>query len=89
VCYELNVTTFNRSLWNLTSFEKIGYDKDKQLLTVFDLQGGVTEFSQVDEQTVFEFIISTNKEGFIQTVLFKDFSFKHYNQLSQMVSSTS
>ncbi|MRH43039.1 KTSC domain-containing protein [Aquibacillus halophilus] len=71
----MNVARFDRNLWNITSFERVGYDKKDSILTIFFLDGFQIEFAEVDELIVFEFIISTNKEDYIKNVLLSNYPY--------------
>lgn len=73
----MRVTTFNRQLWGISSFESIGYDKEKKLCVVYFLDGSSLEFSEVEEVVVFQFIIAKEKEDFIQKVFLPNYPFIH------------
>jgi hypothetical protein len=62
----MKYTTFNRVLWGLNSFDTFGYDKRSQTLIVKFFDGSEKHFTNICEQTVFEFIVSAKKEQFFK-----------------------
>jgi hypothetical protein len=60
----MKFTTFNRVLWNLQQFDTIGYDKSTETLLVKFFSGEEKEFTNISEETMFEFIIAPQKERF-------------------------
>ncbi|SHN10139.1 KTSC domain-containing protein [Gracilibacillus kekensis] len=72
----LRTTTFDRKLWQLTTFESISYDKEKQLLFIHFLDDTTLQFNAVPENLVFQFILEKNKDYFIERKL-KPFLFQH------------
>lgn len=69
VVEQLNVTSFNKKAWNLSRFSKVGYCKEEKRLCIYFLNGITMEVNDVEEQVVFEFIISLEKETFIRDLL--------------------
>ncbi|UOQ47354.1 KTSC domain-containing protein [Gracilibacillus caseinilyticus] len=65
----LRTTTFDRNLWQLTTFESISYDKEEQILIIHFLDETTLKFDSIPENLVFEFILTTNKDYFIETKL--------------------
>ncbi|MGP4041772.1 KTSC domain-containing protein [Gracilibacillus sp. D59] len=65
----LRTTTFDRKLWQLTTFESISYDKENQVLFIHFLDDTTLQFSSVSEELVFQFILEKNKEYFIEQKL--------------------
>ncbi len=72
----LRTITFDRKLWQLTTFESISYDKEKQVLFIHFLDNTTLEFQAVSEAIIFEFILEKNKEFFIERKL-KPFLIQH------------
>ncbi len=72
----LRTTTFDRKLWQLTTFESISYDKEKQILFIHFLDNTTLEFHAVSEDIIFEFILEKNKDFFIERKL-KPFLIQH------------
>ncbi|OZM57799.1 hypothetical protein CIB95_05390 [Lottiidibacillus patelloidae] len=60
----MKFTTFNRVLWNLKQFDTIGYDKTTKTLIVKFFSGEEKKFTNISEETIFEFIIAPQKEQF-------------------------
>ncbi|KGX89195.1 KTSC domain-containing protein [Pontibacillus litoralis] len=73
----MNWTTFQREMWNLRSFETIGYDHDREILVIYYLDGSIVEFLSVEQQRVFELIVSSNKENNAKK-LYTHYSFNMY-----------
>ncbi|MBM7569578.1 hypothetical protein [Aquibacillus albus] len=71
----LKIATFNRELWNLSSFEKVSYDKYNKVFIVHLFDGSQAEFFDVEEKLVFQFVISEQKEAFLNTVLYKNYPY--------------
>ncbi|PWU68395.1 hypothetical protein DLJ74_08075 [Gracilibacillus dipsosauri] len=71
----MKTTTFNRQLWELNSFDSISYDKEKKLLCIYFFNGITLEFHSISEEIIFQFILETNKEGFIEERLKTTFPF--------------
>ncbi|MDC3415606.1 KTSC domain-containing protein [Aquibacillus salsiterrae] len=71
-------TTFDRKLWNLSSFEKVSYNKCNQIFTVYFHNGSQIDFSEVTEETVFQFVISIDKENYLQSHLLVNFPYIQY-----------
>lgn len=65
----LRTTTFDRNLWELTTFESISYDKENQVLFIHFLDDTTLQFNSVSEELVFQFILEKNKEYFIEKEL--------------------
>ncbi|WP_163581265.1 KTSC domain-containing protein [Gracilibacillus saliphilus] len=65
----LRTTTFDRNLWQLTTFESISYDKENQVLFIHFLDDTTLQFCSVTEELVFQFILAKNKENFIEKEL--------------------
>ncbi|MGN8645589.1 KTSC domain-containing protein [Gracilibacillus sp. HCP3S3_G5_1] len=65
----LRTTTFDRNLWELTTFESISYDKENQVLFIHFLDDTTLQFNSVSEELVFQFILEKNKEYFIEREL--------------------
>lgn len=57
-------TTFDRTRWNINDFETIGYDKETMTLVIEFLSGETRTHTNVPEETVFQFVVSTDKETF-------------------------
>ncbi|WP_058307305.1 KTSC domain-containing protein [Gracilibacillus massiliensis] len=72
----LRTTTFDRKLWQLTTFESISYDKENQLLFIHFLDDTTLQFNAVPENLVFQFILEKNKDYFIERQL-KPFLIQH------------
>ncbi|WP_226036982.1 hypothetical protein [Aquibacillus saliphilus] len=80
----MNVTTFDCNLWDLTLFEKVGYDKNNNVFVIYYFDGVQIEFSEIEELTVYQFIISTSKEEFIKTVLLPNYPYiQHVGHISK------
>lgn len=62
-------TTFDRHLWQLSSFDTISYHKDNQILKIYYFDGSTLEFHSIKEELLFQFILDTNKEMFVKTHL--------------------
>ncbi|TCT27067.1 KTSC domain-containing protein [Melghiribacillus thermohalophilus] len=62
----MKYTTFDAQKWNLTTFKKIGYDREKKNLYIYFYTGNILEFINVNEKDVFQLVISTEKERYIQ-----------------------
>ncbi|WP_035724635.1 KTSC domain-containing protein [Gracilibacillus boraciitolerans] len=65
----LRTTTFDRKLWQLTTFESISYDKEKKILFIHFLDNTTLEFNEVSEALIFQFILDKNKDFFIKNTL--------------------
>ncbi|MBO8155994.1 MAG: KTSC domain-containing protein [Bacillaceae bacterium] len=61
----MNYTTFNTENWNLSTFNKIGYDRKNATLHIYYFNGDVLEFQNIAEKDVFELIIAIDKPAFI------------------------
>lgn len=59
-------TSFDNTISRLSSFDTIGYDKEKQLLKVIFFNGTSIIYKHVLEFDIFSFIISQDKESFYQ-----------------------
>ncbi|MEQ6375821.1 KTSC domain-containing protein [Bacillaceae bacterium S4-13-58] len=62
-------TSFENPEWNIQSFKKFGYDKEKELLMIQFTNGTMIHIQNIEEQIMFEFIISTKKDAFIEEYL--------------------
>lgn len=60
----IHYTTFNHKLWQIKSFDTIGYDKKKQMLIVKFFNGSRAVHHHVPEDVVFRFVIAHDKEAF-------------------------
>lgn len=69
----LLTTKFNRQLWKIDSFETVSYDKESKNLFIHCLDQTVIQFYSVPEDVLFQFIIDTNKENFIQRILIPNY----------------
>ncbi|KAB8127298.1 KTSC domain-containing protein [Gracilibacillus oryzae] len=65
----LRTTTFNRDLWQLNSFDSIGYDKEKLLLDIYFFDGNTLQFHSITEDILFALILDKQKEKFIEEKL--------------------
>ncbi len=64
-------TTFNPQLSNLKHFKTIGYEKQTKTLTLFLNNGRIKTYSSIEEESVFQFLITYDKERFVEEVLEK------------------
>jgi len=62
-------TTFVNEQWKNHLFKTIGYDKESKTLAVYLQSGAVQHFFNVDESTVYELIIATDKDTFYKSKL--------------------
>ncbi|MDX8045888.1 KTSC domain-containing protein [Gracilibacillus sp. S3-1-1] len=62
----LRTTTFDRNLWELSSFESISYDKENQILFIHFLDDTTLQIRSVPEKLVFQLILEKNKEYFLE-----------------------
>lgn len=62
-------TSFENPEWNIQSFKMFGYDKEKELLMIQFINGTVIHIQNIEEQIIFEFMISTKKDAFIEEYL--------------------
>lgn len=62
-------TSFENPDWNIQSFQKFGYDKEKELLMIQLNNGSFIHIHNIEEQIMFEFMISTKKDEFIEEYL--------------------
>lgn len=69
----MRTTTFDQNKWNLKTFNKIGYDPDEKRLYIFYFNGSVVEFSSIEEEVVFKFILSLDKECYVEETLSQAF----------------
>ncbi|TLS38150.1 KTSC domain-containing protein [Pseudalkalibacillus caeni] len=60
----MKFTTFNKKMWNLSLFDRIGYDHRLKILRIEFLNGRKVEFDEVNEHTVFHLVVAPNKEKF-------------------------
>ncbi|GGC92430.1 hypothetical protein GCM10007216_23990 [Thalassobacillus devorans] len=65
----MNYTNFDPKTWGNESFVKIGYDNQAKQLCIVFLDEKAVYFKGVEEKIVFQFIISTEKESFLQEFL--------------------
>jgi hypothetical protein len=72
----MNFTTFSKALWNLTTFDTIGYDKKIKQLNVYFTNGSTVEVYQVDEEDIFSFILTTDKDSFLEDYLLLKYDHK-------------
>lgn len=77
----LLTTTFNRQLWKLDSFETVSYDKESKDLFIHYLDQTVLQFYSVPENVLFQFIIDTDKESFIQQILIPNYLIERNEKL--------
>ncbi|WP_138415644.1 hypothetical protein [Aquibacillus sediminis] len=82
----MKIVRFDRSLWALSSFEDVSYDKKESVFKFYLFNGNIIEFSDVPEKVVFDFVISANKEKFYKNVLLTNYPYIQYNH---KVSKTS
>ncbi|MFD1018847.1 KTSC domain-containing protein [Thalassobacillus hwangdonensis] len=75
----MNFATFDSVLWGNESFEQIGYDKTGKQLHIYFVNGLIGQFEEVEEMTVFHFLITTEKEAFIKKVLMPNYSYQLMN----------
>ncbi|MFG6114243.1 KTSC domain-containing protein [Halobacillus sp. MO56] len=69
----MKYTDFDPNIWGNQSFVKIGYDKNAKQLCIFFHNQRVVYFDQVEEKTVFQFIISTDKEAFLKDIFWREY----------------
>ncbi|WP_130860064.1 KTSC domain-containing protein [Gracilibacillus phocaeensis] len=62
-------TSFDATIWKETPFYMISYDKTKQLLIIHFHENDCVTFEPVSENLVFQLIISTDKQRFIEEQL--------------------
>lgn len=67
-------------MWNLSTFEEVGYDKVNQIFTVHFFDGSLLELYKITEKHVFEFVLSTDKEVFLKEYLLKEYPSHLYKQ---------
>lgn len=75
----MRYTTFNKKFSTISSFDTIGYDKNEKRLCVYFFNEEVYEFYDVDEGTIYQFIISPNKEKFYYHHIFLKYEFSILN----------
>lgn len=71
----MKVAKFDRHLWSLFSFENVSYDKNNNMFIIYLIDGNQIEFAEVEEEIVFQFVISSDKEQFIKSVLLPNYPY--------------
>ncbi|GGH89033.1 hypothetical protein JOD43_004454 [Pullulanibacillus pueri] len=56
---------FNRELSRLETFDTFGYNKESKELKIFFDDGHTEHFSNISEATIFNFLVSEDKENFL------------------------
>jgi hypothetical protein len=62
----MHYTTFDRTLWKLNEFDKIGYDEPTKTLMISFLDGETRKYSNVSEEIVFQLVMAVDKDAFYQ-----------------------
>jgi len=62
-------TTFDRQLWQLSTFDTISYQKNSQVLRIHCFDGLTLQFHSITEELIFQFILDKNKEQFVKCKL--------------------
>ncbi|WP_077621422.1 hypothetical protein [Sediminibacillus massiliensis] len=71
----MKVTRFDSQLWQINTFSDISYNKKASQLTIYFFDGTRLDFSEVDELAIFQFLISAEKETFINKVLLPSYPY--------------
>lgn len=71
----MNKTIFTQKIWGLTKFNEVGYDAENKTFTIFYFDNTILEFFDVDEEVVFQLIISPDKNHFIEDVLITNYNY--------------
>ncbi|MBM7554678.1 KTSC domain-containing protein [Thalassobacillus pellis] len=69
----MRYTKFDSAVWNNQSFEHVGYDKTAKRLCIIFMNNLTACFEGVEESTIFHFILSTEKESFLNEVLLANY----------------
>ncbi|MDL4841461.1 hypothetical protein [Aquibacillus rhizosphaerae] len=71
----MKITTFNRNLWDLKTFNKVSYDKNNKVFVIYFYNGSEIKFFNINDEEVFQFVITIDKESFLKTNLLTNYPY--------------
>ncbi|WP_407269525.1 hypothetical protein [Radiobacillus sp. PE A8.2] len=79
----MQITTFDRKLWHLTSFDTVGYNRKAREFVVYLFDGTQIHLFDVEEIDIFHFLTALNKDNFLLQILLTRYP---YIQIKDKVS---